>query len=103
MKIEKITEEYTFTESGGRFILDFGTIPFNIPVKAKFRISDVESAKFRMGATCGCTVLNAVVIDTKIVEQEIKYNAAIKNEFEKTVIITNAGKEYELKLKGTAF
>jgi hypothetical protein len=100
MKVEKLTEEYTLSEQNGVYTLDFGIIKRSIPVTSKLRFTEVDSAKFNVSETCGCTSIGNTIIDSTTFESTIKYNAADKN-ISKTVVILNGSNRTELKLIGT--
>lgn len=100
MKVEKLTEQYTLTQDGNNYILNFGVIKQNVPVTAKLRFTEVDSSKFSISKTCGCTNLENNAPNATTYESVVKYDAAVKGNINKTVIITNGNKKSELKLTG---
>lgn len=99
MNIEKLTEEYTLTEEGNNYILNYGTIKRNIPVTIKFRFTETDSKNFSVRVTCGCSLAENKKIDDTTHETTLTYNAGNET-INKTVIITNGKQRKELKLKG---
>lgn len=100
MKAELIESQYTLSEQDGIYYLNFGLIKQNVPVTAKLKFTEVDSKKFNISKTCGCTNLENKAIDDKTFESVVKYDAAVKGNINKTVIITNGNKQTELKLTG---
>jgi|SRR6187402_402659 len=100
MKAESLTKGYTLSEQDGIYYLNFGVIKQNVPVTAKLRFTEVNSAKFNISKTCGCTTVENEAVNPTTFESVVKYDAAVKGNINKTVIITNGNKQTELKLTG---
>lgn len=99
MTVEKLTEEYTLTQEGNNYILNYGAVKRNVPVTTKLRFTETDTKTFSVTKTCGCSVVENKKIDDTTWETVLTYNAADK-EIKKTVIITNGKIKSELKLTG---
>ena len=99
MKVEKLTEEFTLTEEGNNYILDYGTIKRNVPVTTKFRFTETDNKNFTVTRTCGCSIVENKKIDDTTYETAITYDAG-NTTINKTIVITNGKERKELKLKG---
>ncbi|HSE99879.1 MAG TPA: hypothetical protein VLA48_03200 [Nitrososphaeraceae archaeon] len=99
MKIEKLTEEFTLTEEGNNYILNYGTIKRNVPVTTKFRFTETDNKNFTVTKTCGCSIVENKKIDDTTYETALTYDAG-NVKISKTVVITNGKQRKELKLIG---
>lgn len=101
MEIKKLTEnKYTFTKEGENYQLDYGTLKKEEDTTTEFYFSNINGKNFSVVGTCGCTVITPTINKDSALAT-IKFSARTLGDINKTVIINNAGKTIELKLKGT--
>lgn len=100
MTIEKISNDnFTLQKEGNDYALYMGNITQHTPRPFIIKITVEDSSKVDVRVTCGCSTAEKTIIDTNTLTAKISYNNCDSG-FSKTIVITNNGRNTNLKIKG---
>jgi hypothetical protein len=101
MEIKKTSEDnFTLQKEGNEYVLYMGSITPKTPRPFTIEISDVlDSSKVSVQSTCGCSTAEKTIKDNNTLTAKISYNSC-DSIFNKTIVISNNGRNTNLKIKG---
>jgi hypothetical protein len=100
MEIEKISQDnFTLQQEGNIYVLYMGNITNKTPRPFTIKLTVEDSSKVSIRSTCGCSTAEQTIVDSKTLTCKISYNNC-DQVFSKTIVITNNGRNTNLKIKG---